>query len=82
MNLGQSLCMGYRLSPDLVSHISSEKKKALIQWLKVVEDYCSRTATFPSDKLLAIAALAKEFPVTLGSGYHAGLRHYGFFWQM
>jgi hypothetical protein len=46
---------------------------ALKAWFKIIETYSLRTATFPSDTLPAISALAEHFSHILGDGYLAGL---------
>ncbi|KAK3377496.1 heterokaryon incompatibility protein-domain-containing protein [Podospora didyma] len=43
------------------------------QWYRLVEEYSRRKLTFGSDKLPAIAGIAKEFARTTGRGYIAGL---------
>ena len=46
---------------------------ALKAWIKVVETYSMRTATFCSDTLPAISAMAEYFSHVLGDKYLAGL---------
>lgn len=41
-------------------------------WVYVIEDYTRRTASDPSDKLVACAAVAEQFHRALGSEYLAG----------
>ena len=47
--------------------------EALKAWLKVVETYSTRTATFRSDTLPAVSAVAEFFSHILGDEYLAGL---------
>ncbi|KAH8663708.1 heterokaryon incompatibility protein-domain-containing protein [Tricladium varicosporioides] len=46
---------------------------ALKAWIKIVEIYSTRTATFRSDTLPAVSAIAEYFSHVLGDEYFAGL---------
>ncbi|KAI0325001.1 HET-domain-containing protein [Cubamyces sp. BRFM 1775] len=66
--------------PDAVFHPdrhvapgSNEWKRVYERWWRIVEDYTRRKLTNPSDKLIAISALAEMFAPTLGPDYLAGL---------
>ncbi|KAI0325396.1 HET-domain-containing protein [Cubamyces sp. BRFM 1775] len=66
--------------PDTVFHPdrhvvpgSEEWKDIHYRWWEIVEDYTRRKLSKPSDKLVAISALAEMFAPTLGPGYLAGL---------
>jgi hypothetical protein len=48
-------------------------RESLLRWLRIVARYGPRKASFPSDKLPAIAGIAKEFSDSLGSHYYAGV---------
>lgn len=43
------------------------------KWAKVVRDYCSRSLSDPTDKLLAVGGIAAEFHRVWGGPYYAGL---------
>ncbi|KAI0830151.1 heterokaryon incompatibility protein-domain-containing protein [Trametes gibbosa] len=85
-NIGHSFydSSGERRLPDTLFyqdtlHIpcDSEEWRALHQaWLDIVEDYSRRSVGFPSDKLVACGAIAREFRRVLDTDYLAGLwRH-------
>jgi hypothetical protein len=42
-------------------------------WYQAVTDYTSRSLTFPQDKLVAIAGMARILGIFLNCSYHAGL---------
>jgi hypothetical protein len=42
-------------------------------WHKIVEDYTTRSLTFPRDKLVAISGIAKVIGTALDDKYHAGM---------
>ena len=48
-------------------------RSALELWLKTVHAYTSRALTFPSDKLLAISAIAEKYGTVFNDDYLAGL---------
>ncbi|KAH8591349.1 heterokaryon incompatibility protein-domain-containing protein [Bisporella sp. PMI_857] len=59
----------------LLSEVKGEDVSwdALEAWTKIVETYSIRTATFRSDTLPAISAIAEYFSHVLGDGYLGGL---------
>lgn len=67
--------------PDTLVHTQTPPGVALPNevhdiWKHLVTDYCTRDLTKPSDKLIAIDALAREFQERYGralGSYHAGL---------
>ncbi|KAH9889562.1 heterokaryon incompatibility protein-domain-containing protein [Cubamyces lactineus] len=66
--------------PDAVFHPdkritpgSDEWRYARESWCKIVEDYSSRSLSYPSDKLIAFAGLAELYACALCSDYLAGL---------
>lgn len=68
-------------SPDTLVHTRTPPGVALPNelhdiWKHLVTDYCARDLTKPSDKLIAIDGLAREFQERYGSAlgsYHSGL---------
>ena len=73
-DLGLDYNQNQKLVP--LSEVKEEEKSsldALKAWVKIVETYSTRTATFPSDTLPAISALAEYFSHVLGGEYLAGL---------
>lgn len=68
-------------SPDTLAHTRTPPGVALPEeihdiWKHLVTDYCARDLTKPSDKLIAIDALAREFQERYGralGSYRAGL---------
>lgn len=66
------------LNQKLVAFSEGERKElifpdALKAWLRIVETYSLRTATFRSDTLPAISALAEHYSHIVGDGYLARL---------
>ncbi|KAI0630048.1 heterokaryon incompatibility protein-domain-containing protein [Trametes polyzona] len=51
-------------------------------WREVVEDYSGRRITYPSDKLVACAAIAEVFHRLWGSDYLAGLWRETLLWDL
>lgn len=74
MSLGQSLHVEPVHAPPakMVSQLNTDPKQACAEWLRLVEIYSSRVASFQKDKLPAIAALAEKFAPVLGQ-YLAGI---------
>jgi hypothetical protein len=74
-NLGDSLHQHKYESGSLqaLSKPTLTPRESLLRWLRIVERYGPRKASFPSDKLPAIAGIAKEFSNSLGPHYYAGL---------
>ncbi|KAI0655260.1 heterokaryon incompatibility protein-domain-containing protein [Cubamyces menziesii] len=55
-----------------IERYSDEWMEIRRRWHAVVRDYASRELSYPSDKLVACAALAEMFATALGSTYVAG----------
>jgi hypothetical protein len=53
----------------------NSKKSITLDWLKVVKVYARCDLTRPSDKLIAISGLARQYHKCTGSPYYAGLWH-------
>jgi Heterokaryon incompatibility protein (HET) len=61
-------------SASATSSPSQRKTKEFIStWYQAVTDYTSRSLTFPQDKLVAIAGMARIVGSFLNCSYHAGL---------
>ncbi|KAJ8495422.1 hypothetical protein ONZ51_g1690 [Trametes cubensis] len=56
-----------------IERYSYEWKNIRQLWSRIVREYSSRSLSYPSDKLVACAALAETFACALGSEYVAGL---------
>jgi hypothetical protein len=58
--------------------------EAMPRWYRLFENYCTRLLTFESDRLAAIAGLAKEFQRQTTISYKAGiwLDHCGLLWAV
>ncbi|OJT13608.1 hypothetical protein TRAPUB_9844 [Trametes pubescens] len=87
-NVGNSLCevLSESRLPDtlmlpgphtrLADHDSAEWDQIHEVWEEVMAGYSKRSASVPSDKLVACAAIAQQFHRVLGTDYLAGLwRH-------
>ena len=61
---------------------ATEREDQLKRWLKIIQIYSGRRAPLATDKLTALAGIAKEFSDTLGSQYHAGLWEYSLLLQL
>ncbi|KAI0325395.1 HET-domain-containing protein [Cubamyces sp. BRFM 1775] len=82
-NVGGAGHNGYNDAPQLPDAIfhpdrhlapgSNEWKGIHSRWWRIVEDYTRRKLSNPSDRLVAISALAEMFAPTLGPDYLAGL---------
>ena len=74
-NLGDSL----HFDPDttyplyFLTRPETSLQHELLRWLRVMELYSPRKASSPSDKLPALASIAKEFSGSLGPHYYAGI---------
>lgn len=77
MNLNNSLNIvrSYDRMPKLISQLSTDPEEALLEWVRIVDEYSHRNMSLQSDKLPAIAALAERFAAVLGH-YYAGLWRY------
>lgn len=60
-------------NPPSLPHNSAEWREAHETWRWIVHDYTSRKISFPSDKLVACAAIAEQFHQVLQSDYVAGM---------
>ncbi|KAF2708994.1 HET-domain-containing protein [Pleomassaria siparia CBS 279.74] len=56
-----------------LSHQRKTQRESLLRWLHIVEMYSSREISLPSDKLPALAGIAKEVSILLGPSYYAGI---------
>jgi hypothetical protein len=74
-NLGDSLHQHRYESESFQALIkpSSTPREAFLCWLRIVRRYGCRKLSLPSDKLPAIAGIAKEFFDSLGPYYYAGI---------
>jgi hypothetical protein len=61
------------LSPKDLSFEITSIGEALKTWGTILEAYCSRGLSIQTDRLPAIAAIARQFQAILGPVYHAGL---------
>lgn len=88
-NLGRSL--HYAAGSDdqrycdtfrMLSRPATGRRDQLLRWLRIIHIYSLCTASLSSDKLTALAAIAKEFSNELGPGYYAGLWEFSLLWQL
>ncbi|KAF2010216.1 HET-domain-containing protein [Aaosphaeria arxii CBS 175.79] len=87
-NFGDSIHFEYgaddESSATSLRELSREHRNrfdALERWVKVVYKSTNRKLTLPSDKLPALATLAKTYSPYLGN-YYAGMWEYNLLWQM
>lgn len=57
---------------DVAQDLSKRREDALQLWSYIVTEYTARNLTYDSDRLVAIAAVAKNLSKALDSGYVAG----------
>ena len=81
LNNSLSLNPSYDPIPKLISQLSEDPEEALLEWLRIVQEYSHRKLSFQEDKLPAIGALAERFAAVLGP-YHAGIWQYEFIGQL
>lgn len=61
---------------------ASKRKDQLTRWLRIIHIYSGRTASLATDKLPALAGIAKEFSNALGPRYYAGLWEHSLLLQL
>lgn len=59
-----------------------KREYQLTRWLRIIHIYSGRMASLATDKLTALAGIAKEFSGSLGSRYHAGLWEHALLLQL
>ena len=88
-NLGSSL--HYAISSDdekycetlsFLRRPATKREDQFTRWLRIIHIYSGRRASLATDKLTALAGIAKEFSDTLGPRYYAGLWEYSLLLQL
>lgn len=55
---------------------AAERKDQFTRWLRIIHVYPGHMTSLATDKLIALAGIAKEFSKSLSPGYYAGLWEY------